>query len=106
MKKTVHYFVAFLFVSLLSFSCKKERIVSDMEKAILESTGRCTCEPFINQYVWREKIVYASLISGPYCFGIPFYYDFDGAVLSMENGYTFEDFLAESHFVANYWTCK
>ena len=112
MKKIVHYLVAFLFVSMFLFSCKKEVALSAMEKAIIDATARCgassySCEPYISQYVWREKIVYASLSGGAYCcFSIPVYYDFDGAVLLMENGYTFEDFLAESHYVANYWACK
>lgn len=105
MKKTVCYLFAFLFISLVFFSCKKDT-PSPMEKAILDGTGKCACEPYINQYVWRKKAVYLSSARGPYCNSIPMYYDHNGANLTMENGYTVEDFLDESRFVANIWTCE
>lgn len=99
-----------IFSSFL-LSCSKEK--TDTSKAVEElildlkvNNPDCTCEPYINQYVWRSKSVYILAYKGPACDWFPAFYDSNGQEFTLEAGYAYETFLPESSFEKVVWTCN
>ena len=106
-------FVGLLTLSLFFSSCSKDKTDKiDAPAAIKEmiknfNSTYCFCDPIIKEYVWRGDTVYVFLIGGPNCDGIPTIYNSDGqVVLRMNVTYSLQDFLQESIFIRDVWTCK
>lgn len=94
-------------VCSLSFHCKKEELgIPESIKFLITNNENCTCNPFIDKYEWRNKIVYLYSCNGPTCNCVTWYYDATGTQFTMDTGYTPDDFKAESKFLGNVWTCK
>jgi hypothetical protein len=92
--------------SLFFYSCSKEK--TDVPKGIavlISKNADCTCDPYINQYLWRDKSVYALAFKGASCNWQPAYFDESGTEFSMVTGYSFDSFLQEAHFIKNIWIC-
>lgn len=90
------------------YACTKEDNANGLPpalRAMIDSSGNCTCEPFINKYEWREKIVYLFSVKGPACLSTPFFFNEDGTKLSLPGNYTYADFSLEAKFVAKVWEC-
>jgi hypothetical protein len=101
-------FIAFA-LSLVLFSCSKKdnnpALPAGIQLAIDTYTS-CTCDPYIKLYAWRGQAVYLQYIAGPTCNGVPVYYNKDGERITMDTGYTLDQFLAESRFVRTVWQCR
>lgn len=100
-----------IFLGPLFLSCSKESI--DIPKEIemlisdLKSTNPdCTCEPYLDQYLWRNETVYVLGYKGPACDWFPVFYDSNGQPFTLESGYTYNTFLQESNFQRTVWRCK
>lgn len=101
----------YLLISILSMglvACKKDKVavIPDKIKALIAAQKDCSCEPYINQYAWKNKATYAYLYKGQACDWTPQYFDQDGNPITMEDGYSLDTFLAESILKENVWTCK
>lgn len=109
-KNMFRTWVSIIIISLFFYGCSKEKDEkTDAPAAIKElilSYTNCTCDPYIDKYFWRDKIVYLSGCRGPACDCIAVYYDKNGEKLNMSSGYTPDNFLQESQFVKNIWSCK
>lgn len=93
--------------SLLLFSCAKDKLDETVVlKSIIANHNDCTCEPFINKYLWKNKIVYVLAFKGPTCDWTPSYFNEEGVEFNMENNYTLDNFIEESSFLKNIWTCQ
>jgi hypothetical protein len=92
--------------SSLWFGCKKENTAIPATIEALTKQTNCTCEPFIDAYKWHNKTVYIQSCKGPACLCSVLYYNAQGEMFSMPQGYTFNDFFREAEFVRNIWTCK
>lgn len=111
---STHVFIVFLTLVLFSlflYSCSKEKIEAPkpIKELILDLKSKnpnCTCEPYINQYVWRNENVYVLAYKGPACDWFPTFYDSNGQKFSLDTGYSYDAFLQESTFIKNVWTCK
>lgn len=94
--------------SLLFFSCQKK---DDVEiprpiKELLQKNQSCTCEPFIDQYLWKSQTIYLFSCKGPTCDCSTLYYDQQGDKFEMPAGYMPDTFREESKFIRNIWTCN
>ena len=100
-------YLCLLAFALFSFSCSKEN--TEIPKAIkdlMSQTSHCECDPFIDQYRWKGEIIYLSSCRGPACSCVTLYYDNMGKEFTMAEGYTPEQFRADSRFLKNVWSCK
>ncbi|MEO6329692.1 MAG: hypothetical protein ABIO55_12200 [Ginsengibacter sp.] len=100
-------FLSFIVFSLFFNSCRKEAV--NTPEAIKELTSTfpdCTCQPYINQYLWRNKTVYVLAFKGPTCDWRPGYYNESGEEFKMVSSYSFDNFLQEARFLNIIWTCK
>lgn len=100
-----------IFLSPLFFSCSKESIDTPKQIEILISDLKsanpdCTCEPYLNQYLWKNETVYVLGYKGPTCDWFPIFYNSNGQPFTLEQGYTYERFLQESSFQRTVWRCK
>jgi hypothetical protein len=98
-------------LGMLFFSCKKER-TNDKEAAVKlviqkveANTPTCVCDPLVNEYKWNNETVYVQYAAGPACNSVPVYYNKNGQQMVVE-GISFDDFLKESIFIRNIWTCN
>jgi hypothetical protein len=100
-----------LIFSLFLYACSKEntgnsKVVTELIQNIKSQNPNCACNPLINQYSWRNKIVYVASYKEANCDWVPVFYDSDGQEFNMAAGYTYAQFLQESMFINNVWTCK
>lgn len=100
-----------IFLSPLFFSCSKESIDTPKQIEILISDLKsanpdCTCEPYLDQYSWRNETVYILGYKGPTCDWFPIFYNSNGQPFTLEQGYSYNTFLQESNFKQTVWTCK
>jgi len=105
---TMHkVFFILLFSSVVLISCKKdyENIPPALRYITSEHPG-CICEPYLNEYLWRNQTVFVLLEAGIACDTRPIFYNENGEEFNMEQGYTFEMFQQESVLVKRIWTCK
>jgi hypothetical protein len=105
------FYVSFAVLSMLLIACSKVVVTKEPEipaaiQALIDSNKDCTCDPYIDQYIWRSKTVFVVAARGPFCDTQPMYYDENGAESKMPEGYTLEKFRSESTLVKNVWTCK
>ncbi len=112
--KSLHVFILFLTLiisSLFFYSCSKEKTEAPkpIRGLILDLKSKnhdCTCDPYINEYKWRNKNVYVLAYRGPACDWFPSFYDSNGQRFTLDAGYNYNTFLQESIFTKNIWTCK
>ncbi len=112
--KSLHVFFVFftlIIFCLFFYSCSKENIEAPkpIKELILDFKSKnpdCTCEPYINQYVWRNETVYVLAYKGPACDWFPTFYDLNGRKFTLSAGDSYDKFLQESTFSKNVWTCK
>jgi hypothetical protein len=89
------------------FSCTKNKQgLPEPLHEVIRSQTDCSCEPYINEYRWREQTIYVLAYKGPACTWIPTYYDGKGNIFNMEQGYTLDDFLGESSLIRHTWSCN
>lgn len=101
----IKVFLSLLLSGLIFSSCSKEEQAPEALQALTKNTN-CTCEPYVNQYLWKGKTVYVLAYKGPYCTWTAGYYDENGTKTDMEAGYSYYTFLDESQLIKNIWTCK
>lgn len=96
-----------LLFSVVGLSCSKEEanLPQSIKAIIAESGKNCTCIPFINKYLWRNKTVYMWSCGGPACNCSTNYFDEAGVPFQMETGYMPDEFLAEAQLVKQVWRC-
>jgi hypothetical protein len=112
--KGLHVFILFLTLiifSLFFYSCSKEKIeaqkpIKELIVDLKSKNPNCTCEPYINQYVWRNENVFVLGYKGPTCDWFPTFYDTNGQKFTLDSGYSYDAFLQESTFIKNVWTCE
>ncbi len=101
---------AIVYLSLLTcclFSCSKENenIPEPLQK-LTAGYSNCECEPFIDEYVRQNEVVYLFSCKGIACNCVTNYYNENGDPLTMDSAYSPDDFRKESRFVKNVWSCK
>src|SRR5437763_16984954 len=96
-----------LFAFLL-FSCKQEKLnVPEPIKAVIANNSKnCTCDPFLDKYLWRNPTIYLSSCKGPACNCTTVYYDAIGKIFQMDSGYSPDQFRQEAQLVTHTWSCK
>jgi len=91
-------------------ACKKDCKEPDTEEKLINTaiaeSGDCFCDPYLNKYSWKGRTVYMRYIKGPTCNGVAMYYNSSGEKIILPNGTTFDEFLAESTFIEELWSCK
>ena len=99
-------------VCLIAAACTKKvtdnGIPAPLQK-IIQADTNCTCHPSINEYLWKNGIVYVLGIFGDdamFCDGIPQFFDGDGNHISLPSGYTIDKFYKNSRFVKTVWRCE
>lgn len=99
-----------LALSLVLFACskngKEDTKVPASIQQLIDGNTSCVCDPYIKLYTWRGELVYLRYMSGPLCNGVPVYYNEEGEEITMEAGYTLDQFLAEGQFVKTVWQCS
>jgi hypothetical protein len=105
MKKLFKSYFAVIIFSGVAFSCTEEDpeatvILQD----VIATYDDCTCDPVIKEYLWDHKTVYV-VILGSTCNSVPIYYDENGTEFQLDEGYTFDEFFAESTLVRTVWRC-
>lgn len=96
-----------LLLSLVFYSCSKEKSgTPEAIKELMAQNANCICDPYINQYLWRQQKVYVLAAKGPACDWQPAYYRENGEEFSMVAGYSLDDFLRESQLLKEVWACK
>ena len=106
---------AILFLLLTSIflfaACAKEKEetpekLSVVIKQLQDNNGTCSCEPYIDQYLWKNKTVYVLAYRGPACNWIPTFYNDGGEVFTLSDGYSFDAFLQEAKRIKEVWRCR
>jgi hypothetical protein len=99
--------LAFSIVSFLSCSKEnKEKEIPEAIKDLMEEANKnCICDPYIDQYLWKEKIIYFLGYKGPVCDWIPTFYNEKSEQIIMEANYNLNQFFADSRLIKNIWTC-
>ena len=107
MKIPTLFFFTLCLLTCLVFSCTDDKPEKPLVlHKIIGEVENCTCEPFINEYVWQNKTVYVMAFKGPACNTIPAYYNENGTEFTMDEGYTYMEFIEDSVLVGNVWTCQ
>lgn len=107
MKISTPFFFTVCLLTFLAFSCTEdEPEKSVVIQKIIGNVENCTCDPYINEYVWENKTVYVMATKGPACNSIPAYYDENAIEFFMEDGYSYEEFIEDSILIGNVWTCQ
>jgi len=93
---------------ILAFSsCSESSLeIPDKLQDIVASQKNCTCNPYIDQYLWQNKTVYVLGNNNPACDSRFIYYDGNGKEMVMEPGYTHAEFMNASKFLKHVWKCK
>jgi hypothetical protein len=101
----------FIVLSSFFYACSKGEIkgpeaVKELIVDLKSKNPDCTCDPYINQYLWRNENVYVLAYKGPACDWAPVFYDSKGQKFTLDAGYSFEEFLQESTLIKNTWVCR
>ena len=89
-------------------ACKKNKSTSVEEELINKVKAEnpdCTCDPFIKQYEWLGRIVYVQAYMGPACNTIPSFYNSSGEKTEVPARISFDEFIAQSTFIKDVWSC-
>jgi hypothetical protein len=102
------FLLAAILTCLTLASCSKdkdqtEELPAEISKLIEESN--CVCLPYVYLYTWNNKQVYALAYRGITCNWMPSYYNSQGHLIQMSQGYTFDKFLQDSKLVKKIWEC-
>ncbi len=98
--------LAFSIVSFLSCSKEnKEKEIPEAIKELIEANKNCICDPYIDQYLWKEKVIYFLGYKGPACDWFPTFYDDKGERINMEWDYVVNHFAEESKLIKRIWSC-
>ncbi|WP_336515832.1 hypothetical protein [Pollutibacter soli] len=104
------YLVALVCLIIFTFSCAKESEIPEelpyAIKAYTEGNSNCGCEPFVDLYSWNKQFVYLIFCKGPACNCAPVYYNEAGELLTMADGYSFDQFRDDAKFEKNVWNCN
>ena len=106
MRATASCLLLFIFLLL---SCKRDKTISELPqplKTFIANSKDCTCEPFIDKYLWRNQTVYLSSCGGPTCDCITLYYNEQGEKMNMDSGYYPDQFRQEAQLVKHVWRCR
>lgn len=94
-------------LGLFFFSCSKENHdVPPSLKQIIANNSSCECNPFIDEYLYKNETVYLQSCGGPACDCTVTFYDSNGERMSTEPGYVPSGFIQESKLVKHVWSCK
>ncbi|HTE13427.1 MAG TPA: hypothetical protein VK645_20750 [Chitinophagaceae bacterium] len=113
-KAIFRLFLGFIACAAICCSCSKNQVVvleavPDPITAVIQDlktqNPTCICEPYMNQYIWKNENVYVLAEKGAYCNWAPVYYHSNGERFEVKTGYTYDKFLQESQLVKNVWTC-
>ena len=100
-------FFGFLAISLtISFCEKTDLATPEPIKERIASYTDCTCEPYIDLYSWKGQKVYLLAFRGPACNWVPGYFNEEGQPITMESGYSLQQFAQESKLLKRVWTCQ
>lgn len=112
-QSVVKYFVALLFFAgLILLSCskaynpKEDTSIPLVIRALISEGSDCLCEPYINEYKWRNQTVYLSSCRGPMCDCMALYYNAAGQSITMPAGYFLENFRLEAELLREIWRCN
>ena len=106
MKYTIRICLCILAINLLFISCKKKENseIPQPIKEIMSASDDCTCNPFIDQYLWKGQVIYLSSCGGPACDCTTLFYNKNGERIEMIINN--DKFREESTFIRNIWTCN
>jgi hypothetical protein len=85
---------------------QKDKSIPVAIRAMIPTGGNCTCEPFANEYKWRNQTVYLFSCRGPTCDCVTLYYDENGQKITMAAGYMPDAFRREARLLREIWRCK
>ena len=107
-KRVCSGYFSLIVLSLYLHACSKEKIDAPAAiKELIAGSHECTsCPSFVDKYLWRNQVVYIYTCNGPACDCMVFYYNEKGETLTMEQGYSFDDFRKEAQLTTHVWTCK
>ena len=100
-----------IFNCSLYSSCSKNNAevypdaINKLVSVLKSQNPDCTCDPFLNQYVWNNKTVYVSSCGGAACDCISILYDSAAHKINMDSA-SYQHFFRESVFIKNVWSCK
>jgi hypothetical protein len=99
-----------LVICFLLSSCSKNETQIAPAIAVLISNVQshdpdCVCKHYIDQYVWENKTVYVLNCNGPSCDCIATLYDSSAQKINLDSNSN-QQFLQQSTFIKNVWTCK
>ena len=107
-KSEMHKLITLIIVSSIFLSCAKSKkdyvLPEKLQPLTYVSTG-CVCQPYVKEYMWRFQVIYLYGSAGPTCQFAPLYYDIIGNPVTMPQGYSLDQFLAEATFVHLMWSC-
>jgi hypothetical protein len=97
---------SFLLLATSFVSCNREATeIPAPIAALISAQTSCVCEPYIEQYRWKGKIVYISSCRGPACQCLVIFYNANGEAFQPGAGYSFDQFRQEAWFVRLVWRC-
>ena len=102
-------FICLIILSVAFISCSKENGDKELPVSLRETISKntdCTCLPTLDKYSWKGQVVYVKGFRGPACNWIPTFYNEQGEVFSLPEGYSFTQFHADSKFLQNVWHCE
>jgi len=105
MTKTILIGVLLIYISACSKPAENKNLPLSLQELITENSA-CICDPYLNQFSWRNQTVYLLGFTGPGCDWMPSYYDIEGEVIAMEPGYTMDDFMLEAKLIKTVWRCE
>ena len=76
----------------------------DSLKSYTLAISNCGCDPFIDEYQWKDQVVYLQSCRGSNCACGVAFYDVKGEKIKTE--ITYDQFKLESTFIKNAWTCN
>jgi hypothetical protein len=96
--------------STFYYSCSKGKTSTPdaINKLIYDLKSQnpdCSCNPFMDEYLWENKTVYVSSCGGPACDCIAIFYDSTAQKFNLDSS-SYQQFFQQSTFKKNVWTCK
>ncbi len=105
--------IKLLLITLIFISCKKEKEEENIEIPIaiqnIIDKNDCFCNTVIDLYKWQKKPVFMLNSGGsPLCSSstLPVFFDKDGTIFTLKEGYSKENFFKDSKFQKNIWRCN
>ncbi|MEO8795889.1 MAG: hypothetical protein ABI390_10500, partial [Daejeonella sp.] len=104
----LNIFIVIFLITIVLFAChKREEILPlTIQELIATNQNNCSCNPYINQYNWKNATVYVASCGGPACDCTISFYDEKGNAFQLKNGYSYSDFQKDANLVKSVWSCK